>query len=261
MTVSSLSLLPLQALTNFAIDDVPFSLTDFIIGVSILAVIIGAVVFLNISKKGQTSISGKPKNQNAGSMPGLLTGLKLNNMARSLGLNHEQRKMLDYIFKLDMVTDPEKSINTPVLLDRHFRRAYRDIESSGSEKEAQHRLSVLFEVRNVLENSVIGGFTSTQQLREETVFIITFGKDKYQLHLLSAKGDYIIVEAPKNALGSMIKIPKGTKLSVLFFNKSNKGFHFDTRVAGFASRDGQAVMHLAHSNQLHFLSQHKIKRA
>jgi len=253
---------PLQSLTNFALDDVAFSLTDFIIGVSVLAVIIAAVVIINIrSKKAAPSQSkGKPGEKNSSGMTSLFSSFKLRGIARDIGLNNEQTKMLITIFKTDMVTDPQTSINTPSLLDRHFKRSYRIFEQSGSEKESQRNLSVLFSVRNALENSVIGGLTSTQQLRENTVFHITFGKEKYYIHLLSAKGDYIIVESPKNALGSQIKMPKGTKLTVMFFNKNNKGYSFETRIIGYVARDGYPAMELAHSNQLRFLSQRRFRR-
>ena len=249
---------PLQSIDNFALNDIPFSLTDFLIGISIIAAIIIAVVILNAIKKPPVSSSAKGKA--SGGMSGLFSGFAFRRIARNLGLNHEQTKMLDYVFKLDGVTDIERSINTPSLLDRHFRRAYRVFDQSGQEKESQHKLSILFSTRNILENSVIGGITSTQQLRENITFIVSFGKEKYNINVLSTKGDNIIVEAPKNVLGSLIKIPKGTRLTVMFFSRNNKGFSFETRVVGFTGRDGHPAMQLAHSNQLRFLSQRRFRR-
>jgi len=253
-------LFPLQSIDNFALNDVSFSITDFIVGLSILAAIVIAIVIINATRRTPVSSSGKGKAGSSAGMSGLFSGFALRRIARNLGLNHEQIKMLDYVFKLDGVTDLEKSVNTPVLLDRHFRRAYRVIDQSGTEKESQHKLGVLFSTRNILENSVIGGISSTQQLRDNITFIVNFGKEKFNLNVLSTKGDYIIVEAPKNVLGSLIKIPKGTRLTVMFFSRNNKGFSFETRVVGFAGRDGQPAMQLAHSNQLRFLSQRRFRR-
>jgi len=77
---------------------------------------------------------------------------------------------------------------------------------------------------------------------------------------ISTKGDFISVEAPKNVLGSIVKIQKGTRLTVFFFSKNNKGFSFETRVVGYVSKDGHPVMQLAHSNHVRFLSQRRYRR-
>ena len=69
-----------------------------------------------------------------------------------------------------------------------------------------------------------------------------------------------MVEAPKTVLGSQVNIQRGTKLNVLFFNKSNKGFAFETKVVGYTSKDGRSTMQLAHYNRLRFLSQRRYRR-
>ena len=260
-----MTLFPLQTLTDFAFDTSGVSPTEIIIGISVLAAFIGLILIINSVKNRQTKSKGvsedEPPQKSAGGMSSIFSGIKLRSIARSLGLNREQTSMLVKIFKTDMVQDLEKSINTPALLDRHFKRTYRIIEQSTvPEKERQHKFSVLFSARNILENSVIGGMTSTHQMKDYTMLSLTYGKDKYNISALSAKGDYILAEAPKNALGSQIKIPKGAKFTVMFFTRNNKGFSFDTRIVGFSGRDGNPVMQLAHSNQLKFLSQRRYRR-
>ena len=182
-------------------------------------------------------------------------------MVRDFGLDEEQIRMLDYVFKADDVIEPEKSISTPVLLDRHFKRAYRLIEqSSKSEQETQSRLSVLFSTRNILENNMRGGISSTRELKNDLNLTLNYGKDKINVTLINAKTEHLTVEAPKNVLGSQIKIPRGTKVNVLFFTRSNKGFSFETRVIGYSNVNGQPVLQLAHSNHLRFLSQRRFRR-
>jgi len=259
MTGSILILLPLQSLENFALDDIVVSPTEIIIGASILFAIIVSLFILNfINKRIPSGDRTRPVSDNKS---GFFSGFTMRRISRSLGLNHEQSKMLDYIFKSDGVTDPEKSINTPALLDRHFRKSYRIIEHSpGSEKEAQNRLAILFSTRNILENSIIGGITSTQQLKDDISITINTGKEKFYVNVLSTKGDFLVVDAPKTVLGSLIKIPKGTRLTVMFFNRNNKGFSFETRVLGYSSRDGNPILQLAHSHQIRFLSQRRYRR-
>jgi c-di-GMP-binding flagellar brake protein YcgR len=253
MTV--LSFFPLQvAIQNFQMDSPSANPSTAIWFLLVLAVIVGLVFLLNRSRKG----SNKGK---TGQASGIFFTFAVYRIARNAGLNHEQKKMLKFVFKSDAVTDPEKSILTPSLLDKHFRRAYRLIEqTSGSEKEIQHKLAVLFSTRNILENSMIKDMSSTQQIKDDTPLNITFGKEKLQVKVINARGDYIIANSPKNVLGSQIKIPKGTRLSVMFFTKNNKGFSFETRIAGYSSRAGRPTMQLAHSDHLRFLSQRRYRR-
>jgi c-di-GMP-binding flagellar brake protein YcgR len=261
MTVGFLIIYPLQvSVTDFKWDSKPkTSPTDLIIVFVIIAVIV-AVLFIINSRKG--SPAGKKNPSGAkGPSGGVFSIFTLHRIARNLGLDHEQTKMLDYVFKTDQVSDPQRSIKTPSLLDRHFRRAYRVIEQAhGHENETHHKLAVLFSTRNVIENSVLEGMTSTRQISDDTKFTIVANKDKLDVHVMSTKGDYIDVESPKNVLGSPIKIQRGTKLNVLFFNKSNKAFSFETRVTGYSTKQGHPTMQLAHSNQLRFLSQRRFRR-
>ncbi|MDR2941154.1 MAG: PilZ domain-containing protein [Treponema sp.] len=230
---------------------------ETVIIVVFFGILILFILLINVlkSKNGVPSGSGK-------TMPtGLFAKLALHRMARDIGLNSEQIKMLDFVFKTDQVTDPEKSITTPALLDRHFRRAYRVIEqSSKSDEELQYKHTVLFSTRNLLENRVSGGLTSTRQLKDDNSLILNNGKEKYEVLVLSPNGENLAVECPKNALGSQIKLQKGTRIGALLFTKNNKGFSFETHVTGYTSVHGRNALLLAHSNKLKFLSQRRFRR-
>jgi len=244
------ALLPLQV-----------SVTDFQFGSSsnnnailLLAFVgIALVIFIiyRISKKGiKLNIGVKTA-----------SGFSFRRLIKNMGFDREQTKMLDYVFKTDGVTEPEKSLANPVLLDRHFRRAYRTIgQASGGNNEIQNRLSILFSTRNILENSAYGLISSTQQLKGEVTLTITYGKEQIEASVLSARGDHLAVESPKTVLGTQINIPKGTRLTAVFFTKNNKGFSFETRVLGYATMYGHPALQLAHSNQLRFLSHRKYRR-
>jgi len=256
-------LYPLQvSVTDFNMDST-VSPRDLVIGIGVMAAIVVVLVILNSRKGG---VPGGKKSGKGGSSSAVVGSssifntFKIRNIARNIGLNSEQTKMLDFAFRIDAVQDPEKSIANPALLDRHFRRAYRYFEQTQSGSDKQRKIAVLFSARNVLENSVFGALTSTTQIRDETVFTIVSGKDKININVISAKGENLLVEAPKTVLGSQIKLQRGTKLSVLFFNKNNKGFSFETRVIGYTSKDGRPVMQLSHSNHLRFLSQRRYRR-
>jgi len=236
--------------------DTTISPTQLIIFGAVFAVIVFGMLFLN--KRGGAP-AGKTKSKSGFSS--LFSIFSLNRLGKSIGLNSAQLKMLNYVFKTDGVVDPEKSLSNPVLLDRHFRKAYRIIEhSSASNEEGQRKLGILFSTRNLLENSTVGGISSTRQLKDDTVLNITHGKEKIEVSVVSPKGEYLVAETPRNILGSQIKIPNGTRLSVVFFLKNNKGFSFESRVLGYGHMHGQPAIQLAHSNQLRFLSQRRFRR-
>ena len=221
-----------------------------ILGVAIVVII----TFNIITKKSGGNRSGGPSGRK------MFSGFAFRRLVGSIGLNREQIKMLDFVFKNDDVTDPEKSISTPALLDHHFRHAYRVIEQTTSVAELQHRLAVLFSTRNILENSTIGALSSTNEIKEETKLIINYGKDKINANVILNEPEYLGIENPRNVLGSNVKIPKGSRLNVLFFTKNNKGFSFETRVLGYSTAHGHSTVKLAHSNQLKFLSQRRFRR-
>jgi len=222
--------------------------TGTIIAIIVLVIIIFVIVIVNNARKG----TGGGK---------FFSGIAMNRLARNIGLNHEQIRMLNFVFKTDEVIEPQKSLVNPALLDRHFRRAYRVIEqTSKNEQDIQYKHSVLFSTRNILENSAIGKISSTKQLKEDTTLSLSTGKDKINVNIVYNKGEQIVVDTPKNVLGTQIKIAKGTRLNVLFFTKSNKGFTFETRVVGYSTLHGRPVMQLAHSNNLRFLSQRRFRR-
>jgi c-di-GMP-binding flagellar brake protein YcgR len=249
--ISSFFLLQVQ--TKDLWKDSSLSSKEIIILVIFAVVIIIAIIFANTFKK---SAPGKSGSKGRG-----FPGFTLHRLTNNIGFSSEQRKMLDFVFKTDDVTDPEKSLVTPAILDRHFKRAYRVIQqSAGNEKEIQQKLSILFSTRRLLENSPIGTISSTRQIKDETKLTVSSGKDKIDIFVLSTKNEYLAVETPKNALGTQIKIAKGTKLNVLFFTKNDKGFFFETRVVGNSVLFGKQVMLLAHSNQVKYLSQRLYRR-
>jgi len=234
---------------------------DMIILFVIIAVVVTALLIINARKSGAKNKKSSGTAPSGGSGVGIFSIFTFHRIAKDLGLDNEQTKMLDFVFKTDQVADPQRSIITPALLDRHFRRAYRVLEQThGHENETQHKIGVLFSTRNVIENSVLEDLTSTRQIKDDTKFTIVANKDKLEVHLISTKGENIDVESPKNVLGSQIKLQKGTKLNVLFFDKSNKGFSFETKVVGYTTRQGHPTMQIAHSNQLRFLSQRRFRR-
>jgi c-di-GMP-binding flagellar brake protein YcgR len=226
----------------------------------IVVIIVTLIIVNNIRKNAPVPGTGK-RSAAVSSGPRFFSGFTLHRLARGVGLDHNQTKMLDFVFKADAVSDPEKSFNSTALLDRHFKRAYHIIErTADTDEEAQGRLAVLFSTRNVLENNVGSDIGTSRHLQEGTTAILIFGKEKHQAGVLFAKGENLTVECPINALGSPVKIPKGSVLTVMVFTKNNKGFSFESRIINYSSSHGHPTLLLTHSNRLKLLSQRRWRR-
>lgn len=239
----------------------------FLIGI---AAVVLVLVIINKAKTRNPSLDGgyattknsaSAKRSTLGSGQRLISFFAIHRIARNNGLSHEQTKMLDFVMKADSVADPEKSVRSSSLLDRHFKRAYRIIEqTASSDEEAQKRLAVLFSTRNILENSATGGINNTRQLQENTTTILHSGKDKYQSSIISAKGDNITLERPSNNRGETLNLARGSKINVLALTKNNKGFSFESRVLGNSTTQGVPTLLVAHSPHLKMLSQRRFRR-
>ncbi|MCL2410388.1 MAG: flagellar brake protein [Treponema sp.] len=245
----------------FTFEDPTFS-PGVMIFFLVIAIIIITLVVINNASKNMSTVKSKSSGGGGGlGASGLFSFFKLRKIAKNIGLDNAQTKMLDFVFKSDNVTEPERSLANSTLLDRHFRRAFRILEHSyGSGADIQKKLAVLFSTRNILENSPMGTVSSTRQLREDAVLTMNYGREKYDVTVHTAKTEHLIVDAPKNVLGSQIKIPHGTRITVVFFTKGNKGFSFETRVVGHSNMHGRSVLQLAHSNNIRFLALRRFRR-
>jgi hypothetical protein len=171
--------------------------------------------------------------------------------------------MLEFVLKCDNVTDLVRSFESPILLDKHFKKAFRIIErTSISQDEINNRLSVLFATRNIIEakaNSV--STTSTREIPENTAAVLAIGDTNYPIRVISSKGDSLIVENPLSATGEPLEMEKGSQVSISFFPEPNKGFAVDSRVLGTTETiDGHHVLQLVHSGQIKKLSKRRFRR-
>ncbi|MDR3145352.1 MAG: PilZ domain-containing protein, partial [Treponema sp.] len=161
--------------------------------------------------------------------------------SRSIGLDSVQAKMLSFVMKSGGAADPERMVQSPALLDRHFRQAYNLIErSTGNEEETQQKLSVLFATRNILESTTGGGLgvNSTRVIPENTPAVLIVDKNSFPVRVISSRGAYLLVENPVNALGDMISIGRNKMVTLSFFTKSSNGFSINSSVYGTTKAPG-----------------------
>jgi hypothetical protein len=234
--------------------------TDVIWFVVIVGILVTVFVLLNAFKgKGRAGPGGKNASASA---PRAFSGLTLHRLTSNLGLDREQVKMLDYVLRSGSVNDPERFLNTPELIDKHFKRTYRLIErSSRDDDELNERLSVLFAVRNIIDAHFQGASaTSTRQIPEKVPAVLTIDNVNYPVQVVSTKGDTLAVDNPKRSAGSLLHPARGSKAMLAFYTKNTKGLLIETRVLGTAEVKDVPVLQLAHSGQVKKLSARRFRR-
>ena len=237
------------------------SKTEAAVFAACIVIIVLILIIVNIIKNklkipvlnGTQTVHGQPRQ---------FSGITLHRLAGDLGLDKEQTKMLEFVLRSDNVSDPARSLNSPNLLDKHFKRAYRLIErTSISEDEMNNRLSVLFATRNIIETSSgTTSTTSTRQIPENAAAVLEVGDVKYPVRVISSRGDTLVVENPTDSTGNLLKLPRGSKISLSFFTKSSKGFAVDSRILGSMDTAEGPVLQLVHSGQIKKLSNRKFRR-
>lgn len=258
MLVSGIPLFLLQENMRYFKEDDPMAGIILLVGIGVL-IVVGFVGNLIKHGIGATGMGGaKPKISSR-----RFSIFALRRVASSYGLNREQTKLLEQIFRTDGVSEPQRIVENPELLDKHFKQAYRTIErTSSTEEEEQKRLALLFSLRNTIDNAQNTGntITTTTQVAENSTVVLVFGKESYPVRVLSSGRESLSVECPRNILGNPININKGAKITISFFTKSSKGFSFDTRVVDRTDTSKGSVLQVAHSHKVKNMAQRKSRR-
>jgi hypothetical protein len=244
-------------------EDNPMDAVLFGVGVAVVIVVLIIVNLVKSKGKFNISLGGSGFAARPASGRRTFSGFALHRLARSAGLDKQQTKMLDYVFKVDRVSDPERSFHTPALLDHHFKRAYRAIErSTPTDAEVQQKLGVLFATRNILEASEGSGgsVTSTREIAENTPAVINVGNESYPIKVISARGETLVVENPRNALGTPVRLPRNSKVILSFFIKSSRGFSVESRILGSGETASGPRLQLVHSSQIKYMAQRRFRR-
>jgi hypothetical protein len=241
-----------------------FKEDDPVAGIILLSGIGGivlVVLVVNLLKNGLNF--GTKRGGGGASTQRHFSTFALHSAAKPYGLDHDQIKVLEYVFRTAGVTDPVHTLSLPAVLDKHFKRAYKQIEkSANTEEEAQQRLAMLFSVRNTIDivQNTSAQAPTTQQLSVNQAAVLTANQESYSVKVLSVKGDGILVDCPRNAIGTLIRFPRGTRVTLAFFTKTNKGFSFNSQVLGVIDTPSGPAIQLSHSGRPKAMTQRRFRR-
>jgi len=204
-------------LQTYFVEDDPMQARIVIIAIG---VIIAFAVVLSIVRKGGGGRSG-----GGGSYGGArsFSGFALRRVAGQYGLNSEQTKLLEYIFRSNSVSDPARVMRESALLDRHFKRAYTSIAGDSKYSDrTQQSLSKLFLLRNAIEAAPVGD--ESYQPVENSQAVIKYGNDTYNVKIYLSQSNRVVTEVPKNAVGTTLRIPKGTSVTLTYLTRSGNSY-------------------------------------
>ena len=207
--------------SEFWVEDDPNQARIFIIAIA--ALIAFVLIYRLVSRSGRSPVAAG----NSGSYTAVkhYSGFGLRRAAAPYGLSGEQVKLLDYVFRNDNVTDPSRVMKDSASLDRHFKRAYRNItRDSGNIERTQQNLSKLFILRNAIEAAPVEDDVSSSMPVVNTEAIIKYGSDNYNVRIYFSNNRTIITEVPRNTLGTSLKIGSGTSINLTYKTKSNNSY-------------------------------------
>ena len=253
--LNHMMLLQLRNIEGFYREDDPVQAMIILAG-------IGGIIIISIIINLIRRAMGTPAARQPTGTP-RYSGIAFRRLTSSYGLDRDQSKLLESIFRANGVGDPARVLRNSELVDRHFERAYKAIERSSENDEAiQQKLLQLFSLRNTLESSPSPSntITTTNQIAADTPAVLSSGRDSYTVRVISSKGQTLITEYPRSSLGTSIKIPKGARVSLSFFTQSSKGFSFDSRVIGSTDSIRGPALELAHSGRPKPLAQRRFRR-
>jgi len=236
--------------------DNPMDAITVIIGLGVI--LAGVFLYQLIRRVMGTSSPGRGGSAAA---PKKFNSFTLYRIASAYGLDREQAKLLEYVFRTNSAADPDRAMGNPVLLDRYFKRAYRVIEkNSESDEDAQQRLVKLFSLRNVIDAAPTTSSTTTGHIAVNAAAVLVADEESYPVRVISSQGQNVITEIPRNALGTPVRLSRGMRVSLSFFTRSSKGFSYEGQVAGLQETENGQGLLITHTGKVTPLVKRKFRR-
>ncbi len=226
-----------------------------------IAIIIVILTITNIAKNG---IGGGSSFSSKSVGAFRLSKGAVKRAAAAYGLSHEQTSLLDGVLRNSRISDPVAALEDTATVDRVFKRSYRDIEKSAeTENDAEEGKARLFSIRTTLDSAQgsAARIQSTRRLPDGQAATITGPNgDIYPVKIVTAKGERLAADAPKDAIGTTVKFARGTKVVLAFYAKSSQGYRFETKVVGYEDTPRGPVIILAHSEKIASLPNRRFRR-
>jgi len=224
-----------------------------VLGALVLFVLISSIVRNGMGMgKGMTKGSGGTRR---------FSIFTLSRISRIHGLNRDQAKVLEFVLKSNGVIDAERTVANPALLDKQFKQTYRQIEkNSPSPEDAQQKMSMLFSTRNAIEMYHNTSPGPAQQLSTGMEAVLSANEASYQVKVISAQKNSVLVECPCTSVGTKVRFARGTRAKLAYFSKANKGFSFNCQIQDTENTSFGPALQLSRGNEVKAMTKRRFRR-
>jgi len=243
-------------------------ITIGIIVLSILALIIGNLV--SNSRKGSSGGTGGYITKggigtgNAKAASPRVSKGKFRKYAKQIGLTSSQMKILEDIAEKYKVGSPGVLLTSSKVFNINMKKAIQDYDSGAYSSEVKENYKMLlFNIKQKIDkNSVVDKkiATSRQLAVGKQITITTPSGEKFSTHIVTNLKDYICANIPVRPDGGMLRLNKWEPVKVSVLEKGDKGFFYDSKVAGYSTAKGTSCIMLQHSNSIQASKQRNFPR-
>ena len=237
-----------------------------VVAVFVLALIIGNII--TSSGRRNAAGSGYPSTSGSGIKSGP-TGVKVSKRkfrktAKQIGLSSSQIKILEDIAEKYKVASPGLFLSSSKIFNISMKKAILDYDSGAYSSEVKENFKMLlFNIKQKIDkNSVLDKkiSTSRQLAIGKLITITTSSGEKYSSHIVTNLKEYLCANIPVKQDGSMLRLNKWEAVKVSVQEKGDKGFYYDSKIAGYSTAKGTSCIMLQHSNSIQASKQRNFPR-
>ncbi|MCL2294743.1 MAG: PilZ domain-containing protein [Spirochaetes bacterium] len=189
---------------------------------------------------------------------------KFKKMAKNIGLSSVQIKVLEELADKHKIGSPVTFFNSPKVFNITMKKAIQEYDSGAYSPEVRENYKMLlFNAKQKLDKSAATDkkITTSRQLSAGKSITITTGTgEKYSSHIVTNLKDYMCAVVPTRYDGTMLKLSKWENVKVSIIEKGDKGFFYDSKIAGYTTVKGTSCVMLQHSNTINTSKQRNFPR-
>ena len=190
----------------------------------------------------------------------------INKISNIYNLTLEQKKLLINICKKKTIPNLEVNFHSENFCNNFFMTQYYDIRKNAnnlSEDEIENQISVLFALRQKIENAKkqLSNLSSSIAIPEgHTLFLYNNEKEVFYAEILKNTKENIYISIPKSSLGVTIELEPLSKITFYYQTTSGTAYIFESRVVRYENQEEKNILVITHSNNLRCYQRRQYKR-
>ncbi|MCL2704883.1 MAG: PilZ domain-containing protein [Spirochaetaceae bacterium] len=236
-----------------------------VVTVFVLALIIGNL----ITSSGRRNATGGYTTKSGSGIQSGPSGVKISKRkfrktAKQIGLSSSQIKILEDIAEKYKVASPGLFLSSSKIFNISMKKAIQDYDSGAYSSEVKENFKMLlFNIKQKIDKNSVSDkkiSTSRQLPVGKLITITTSSGEKYSSHIITNLKEYLCANIPVKQDGSMLRLNKWEPVKVSVQEKGDKGFFYDSKIAGYSTVKGTSCIMLQHSNSIQASKQRNFPR-